>query len=246
VAARSTIHLQGGDTKATEDTRFSTPLYTIVEASAFLGVPTQTLATWAKGYERRPPGRRVTRSAPIIHAVSADRRQPSIPFVGLAEGLVVAAFRRSGVSMQHIRKAVAILRKEMKLEYALASRKLYVDGARVLFDYAEHADDEQLGGLTVVVSQQRVFAPVVREYLECITYGWDDWPRTLISPISRAMTADPARSFGRPIFVRGAAPVEEVVDRFEAGEALADVAEDFGVPEDDLEDVLRARLRIAA
>lgn len=148
--------------------------------------------------------------------------------------------------MQHIRRAVGALKREMELEYALASRKLYADGARVLFDYAEHEDDEQLGGLTVVVSQQRVFAPVVREYLKCITYGRDDWPRMLLSPVSKAMAADPARSFGRPIFVRGAAPVEEVIDRFEAGEALADLADDFGVSEDDLEDVLRARLRIAA
>jgi hypothetical protein len=39
----------------------------------------------------------------------ADRKHPSVPFIGLAEGLAVAAFRRSGVSLQHIRKAVVAL-----------------------------------------------------------------------------------------------------------------------------------------
>jgi uncharacterized protein (DUF433 family) len=37
-----------------------------------------------------------------------------------------------------------------------------------------------------------------------------------------------------------------VIERFEAGETLSEVANDFGVPERDLEDVLRVRLRLAA
>jgi uncharacterized protein (DUF433 family) len=233
-------------TTLSNDSRFTEPLYTVGEAARFLGVPTSTLTTWAKGYERRPPGRRVVRGAPVIHAVTAERLYPSIPFVGLAEGVVVAAFRKKGVTMQQIRRAVVVLKREMDLDYALASRRLYTDGASVLFDYAQQRSDEDLGGLTVVVSQQRVFAPIVREYLECITYGSDEWPEVLASPVARAVLADPRRCFGRPIFRHGAAPVEEVIERFEAGETIAEVADDFGVPEEDLEDVLRIRLRLAA
>jgi len=40
-----------------DEMRFSAPLYTVAEAARFLGVPTSTLSTWAKGYVRRPPGR---------------------------------------------------------------------------------------------------------------------------------------------------------------------------------------------
>lgn len=228
------------------DIRFTEPLYTIAEASAFLGVHPSTLTTWAKGYERRLPGRKVVRGKAIVHALPAPPKFPSIPFVGLTEGLVVQAFRRSGVSMQHIRKAVYHLKREMELEYALASKRLYADGVRVLFDYAQEKSDEELGGLTVVVSQQRVFVPVVREYLECITYGDDDWPTLLRSPVTRVVAADPKRSFGQPIFIHGAAPVEAVIDRWEAGDTIAELSADFGVPERDIEDALRARLRVAA
>ena len=228
------------------DIRFTEPLYTIAEASAFLGVHPSTLATWIKGYERRPPGRKIDRGKAIMHALQAPPKLPSIPLVGLTEGLVVQAFRRSGVSMQHIRKAIYHLKREMELEYALASKRLYADGVRVLFDYARETSDEELAGLTVVVSQQHVFAPVVREYLECITYGDDDWPTLLFSPATRAVAADPKRSFGQPIFSHGAAPVEAVVDRWEAGDTIAELSADFCVPERDIEDALRARLRVAA
>jgi uncharacterized protein (DUF433 family) len=230
------------------DARFTVPLYTIAEAARFLGVPPSTFATWARGYVRRPPGRPQVSAGPILTSVDAPSGQPSIPFVGLTEGLVIAAFRRAGVSMQHLRRAVEVLEQEIGFEHALASKRLYTDGARVLFDYAERADDPELGHLTVVISQQRVFAEAVREHLRRITYGDDGWPVALISPSTprEVIAVDPARAFGQPIFLHGAARVEDVLDRFRAGEGLAAVAEDFGVPPEDVEDVLRASLPAAA
>ena len=60
------------------------------------------------------------------------------------------------------------------------------------------------------------------------------------------MAVDPRRAFGQPIFVHGAAPVESVVSRWKAGEPLAHVARDFGVPPADVEDCLRAAVPLAA
>jgi uncharacterized protein (DUF433 family) len=99
-----------------------------------------------------------------------------------------------------------------------------------------------------VVTQQRVLADVVREYLRLVTYGSDGWPERLFSPITARplVVVDPGRGFGQPIFAKGAAPVESVIGRWKAGDSLADVAEDFGVPPEDLEDYLRAAVPLAA
>jgi len=228
--------------------RFEAPLYTVAEAARFLGVPTSTLTTWAKGYVRRPPGRREVRGAPIITSVDAPRNLPVIPFIGLAEGMVLAAFRRAGVSLQHIREAVGILTREIGIEHALASRSLYTDGAVILFDYADTEHEGELAGLTEVVRRQRVFAPVVREYLKRIEYATDGWAVRLTSPATERhiVVADPTRAFGQPIFIHGASRVEDVLDRWKAGDPLAEVAEDFGVPFEDVEDVLRVALPVAA
>jgi len=228
--------------------RFEAPLYTVAEAARFLGVPTSTLATWAKGYVRRPPGRAEVRGAAIIASVKAPRNFPVIPFIGLAEGMVLAAFRQAGVSLQHIRQAVAILEKEIGVEYALASRRLYTDGAVILFDYADAEQEEELAGLTEVVRRQRVFAAVVRQYLKRIDYAADGWAARLVSPATERpiVIVDPARSFGQPIFIHGASRVEDVLDRWKAGDPLVEVAEDFGVPVEDVEDMLRVALPAAA
>ncbi len=231
-----------------EDIRFSVPLYTLAEAARFLDVPTSTFTTWARGYVRRPPGRPPVHGDPIVTSVEAARNLPTIPFIGLAEGMVLAAFRRAGVSLQHIRGAVAILEQEIGIDHALASRRLYSDGAVILFDYADAKGDEELAGLTEVVSRQRVFSPVVREYLTRIEYARDGWARQLVSPKTRdrVVVVDPRRAFGQPIFVHGAAPVESVISRWKAGESIEHVAQDFGVPPADVEDYLRAAVPLAA
>lgn len=74
-------------------------------------------------------------------------RLPVIPFIGLAEGAVLTAIRRSGVSMQRIRPALEHLDSQFAVAHALVSRRLYSDGAERLFGYPESADDACLRGL---------------------------------------------------------------------------------------------------
>jgi hypothetical protein len=44
----------------------------------------------------------------------------------------------------------------------------------------------------------------------------------------------------------GGARVEDLVDRFRSGDSVADIAEDFDVPQDEVEDVIRVATRLAA
>ncbi len=217
--------------------RFRVPLYAVTEAARIVDVPVQTLSRWTKG------------SAAVTYMPPSGRGRPSIPFVGLAEALVLAAMRRSGVPMQRIRPALQALKDEIGLDYALASKRLYTDGAELFFDYAE----AHLGGglpsrLAAVRSGQHVFGEVVLDYLERIVYGEDGYPTLIRVPAYRhaEVVVDPAMSFGSPIFRAGGARVSDVLERFWAGESLADVSDEFGVPGDQLEDVVRVASRRAA
>jgi uncharacterized protein (DUF433 family) len=233
--------------------RFDVPLYTVAEAARIVDVPPTTLATWAKGYVRRPPGRAEVTGAPVVTFVPPNRSgDPSVPFVGLAETLVLAAVRRSGVPMQRVRPALLTMQDELGLEHALASRKLYTDGAELLFDYGESRRDTPEGrsvlNLVVVRSGQRVFTEVIEEYLRRIDYAKDGYPRLIHVPAYEhaEVVVDPRRAFGAPVFERGGARVEDVLGRFWAGESLDELSDEFGVPADQLEDVVRVASRRAA
>jgi uncharacterized protein (DUF433 family) len=60
------------------------------------------------------------------------------------------------------------------------------------------------------------------------------------------VVVDPHVAFGLPIVSRGGARVEDLVDRFLAGDTISDIADDFGVPVDQVEDVTRVATRTAA
>jgi uncharacterized protein (DUF433 family) len=162
---------------------------------------------------------------------------------------VLAAFRQSGVPLQRIRPALKRLSQEIGLDHALASRSLFSDGAEVLYDYAATQADAQVGEeLTVVRSGQRVFRPAVQDYLKLITFGGDGWPAVLRLPAYRGayVVIDPSRGFGLPLFEHGGARVEDVMDRWRAGESFAQLSADYGVPAEEIEDAARTAAGRAA
>jgi len=95
---------------------------------------------------------------------------------------------------------------------------------------------------------QHQFSEIVREYLKRITYGSDGWASRVRLPSYRRadVVVDPQVAFGLPLVVHGGARVEDLVDRFLAGDALAEIAFDFDVPPEEVEDVIRVATRTAA
>lgn len=227
----------------TGDLRFTEPLYTVARAARLVGMPNSTLRTWAQGYEKTFPDRPVVRQGPVITAVPPrPRGRETIPFIGLTEAMVVQAFRRTNLSMQHIRRAVRVLAEQDELEHALASRQLYTDGARILYDYSRQTDDDALEQLTDVESGQRVFKPVIKDYLKRLVFDHDRWATGLIVPVTKReiLRIRPEVASGEPLFVNGGAPLSAVESRHRAGESIRSIARDYGVPAGDIREALDA------
>ncbi len=221
----------------TEDARLSRAIFTLREAAGYLDVPRSTIHAWARPVAGKP----------LITVFPRHGLQATVPFIGFAEAYVLAAFRRAGVPLQRIRPAVDALSRNIGLGHALASKRLYTDGAEVLYDYASERDEDDLLELVVVRTGQHQFSEVVRDYLQRITYGSDGWAsRVRLPAYARAeVIVDPRIAFGLPLVVHGGARVEDLVDRFLAGDSVADIAYDFDVPPEEVEDVIRVATRTA-
>ncbi|HEY7199568.1 MAG TPA: DUF433 domain-containing protein [Candidatus Dormibacteraeota bacterium] len=222
-----------------DDPRVTRGLFTVTEAAGWLSIPRSTLHDWVDGRRGAPHER------PIVLTVPAARGEPAVPFLGLAEGMVLRAFRRGGVPLQRVRDALERLDRDLGLRHALASDRLASDGAELLYDHRARFEPGGDGGLVTVRSGQLVFAPVVRESLRRIQYGRDGWAERLLLPgysvVSVVVT--PHLAGGRPVLERSGIPVENVVGRWLGGESLEELAADLGLDGAEIEDVVRAATR---
>lgn len=238
-----------------DDVRFAVPLYTQTEAAHYLDMPPTTFRSWARGYHNKFPDRPAVRGEPLItHLGPAGSPHPSIPFIGLAEGMFLSALRRARVPMQQIRPALELVRERLGVGYALASQRLYVAGAEILFEVSEtgaldREERREARRLIVLRNGQYVFKEVVEQHMRHIHYDdAGEYAARLDLPgyeVAR-VTAEPRVNFGRPYFTATGTPLYVVSGRLRAGETVDEVAEDFALPPDEVAEVAEQVERGAA
>jgi uncharacterized protein (DUF433 family) len=204
-----------------DDPRVSVPLYSIGEAAQYLGLPYSTLQAWVSSGGGKQP---------LVTSLPRHGYEASIPFIGLAEAFVLQAARGAGVPRTRIRPGVQAVKAELGLEHALASKLLYTDGAELLVRYAAEDDDLEV---------------TRRHQLQLITYAGDGYAARLQLPGygPADVIVDPAVAFGYPVVKGKGARVQDVLDRFWAGESLRAIAYDFDLSEEAVEALLRAQTR---
>jgi uncharacterized protein (DUF433 family) len=187
--------------------------------------------------DRLPAADRVAIMWPALALVTtgepATPRGPTVPFVGLTEAYVLAAFRSAGVPMQRIRPAIRVLEQRMGLRQALASERLKTDGAEVLWDYGQLTDDaaerDAVGDLVVVRNGQGVFKAIVADRLRRVTYQ-DGWARVINVGAGKVdVTVDPWVNGGRPTLPSRGVAADDVLSRIRGGETSKAVAADYGL-----------------
>jgi uncharacterized protein (DUF433 family) len=211
----------------TDDHRVAWPLYTIREAARYLDLKPSTLHHWV----------RPARDEPLVTTLPGSGRQPTVPFIGLTEAFVIAAAKAAGVPDYRIRPGVEAIKREAGgLDHALASRLVSTDGAEIFYD---QLDDEDL---TVARTTQRAFRKAVESHLKLIEFEQGDaYAQRLRLPQFRhaEVMIDPHVASGRPLLRRGVGVrVKDLVDRVQAGDQEDDVARDFGVTLEELQEVV--------
>jgi uncharacterized protein (DUF433 family) len=226
----------------------------MAEAARYLVLSSTTFASWVKGYRREFRDRPPVTGAPLITGLQPEfRGGPSVLFIGLAEGMFLAALRHAGVPLQRIRPALELVKSGLGVEYALASRRLYVDGAERLWEVRNSAavgpDARHLITRDVIVLRngQYVFRQVIEKNLKLITYDDEYAGRVRLPGYEVAeIVVDPDINFGEPYFARIGTPLATVHRMLRAGETIGDIADDFGIPVEHVTEVAQRDDLLAA
>lgn len=214
-------------TMALDTTLLEREMYSEAEASRLLRVPQGTLHYWLEGGVR---GERTYE--PIIREQATGHRH--VTWAEFVEAGLLREYRRTHqIPMVQLRDFIENLRQKFGVPYPLAHERPLVSGR----DLVEQAQTESgLDGdfcLVAITNGQLILTGPGADFVERVTWnddvatGWrpHDDPR---SPIR----IDPDLRFGRPS-VAGIS-TEAIWEREQSGSDRSEIAEEFGIPPDDV------------
>lgn len=208
------------------------PAYTVAEAARYLKVAPATLRSWVAG-RVYPKATGTARSHALIRPAKAA--PPLLSFWNLIEAHVLRSLRTEhGVSMDALRTAIKYAQKSQQIDRLLLSKDLRTDAGRLLLErYGKLIDLSYSGQLAM----RRMF----NEHLARVE--WDEWqfPVRLYPFVSGSSERRPVAiaanlAFGRPVIARAGVTTAAIAERLDAGETVAEIAEDYDLSIDDIEE----------
>lgn len=226
---------------------FDNPAYPIGEAARMLGLPPTTVKAWCFGQDYRSRAGAPKRFLPVVRP--ADPRARLLSFSNLCELHVLSAIRRvHRIPLPRVRESLDYVRTRLGSDRPLIDRDFRTNGIDLFVKHASKL-------LNVSQQGQQALRGEFEMALTRIERNRDGMPVRLF-PFSRtsssageqpkAVVIDPRLGFGRPVLSKVAVLTEIIVDRFNAGDSLAELAGDYGVGKEEIEEALRFEQRRAA
>lgn len=208
-------------------------VYTETVAARLLRVPTSTLHYWLEG-----KGGRGGQHPPIIR-LERKGRGAGVTWAEFIEAGLLREYRGQ-VSMKDLRAFIDKLREEFGVPYPLADRRPYTDQGRGHHLVYEAQVKSGLGkelALVASFNDQLMLTPASQSFLDRV--GWDgdapDSYRPADDPASHVRCL-PETRFGKPS-VQGIS-TEAIWEQHGAGLDDDEIAETYGLPEDQVADAI--------
>ncbi len=224
---------------------YDAPSYSAAEAAHLLKLGGSTVRAWCfgQGYSYLGTARRFR---PVIEP--ADRAGRLLSFSNLCELHILGSITRGHrIPLQRVRRALEFVHKETRSPRPLLGEDFRTNGLDLFLDYAVQLVNVSGGGQIALRGE-------FERALDRIQRGASGMPVRLF-PFTRkasqttglpsAVAIDPRIAFGRPIVAGAGVRTDVISDRFGAGDSPAEMAEDYGVSEENILEALRYE-RLAA
>jgi uncharacterized protein (DUF433 family) len=198
------------------------PMYGIRDASRYLKIPTATLRSWFVGTNKGA-------FQPVLNPAAVGPLKLS--FNNLAEAFVLHSLRTEHeVQLKQVRTAIVEAEKDLGIERLLLRSDLKTHAGQLLI--------EKFGMyLALNASRQYAMKEMLEQVLERLVWEDPRFPSTLFPYLRGAHAADkvvalnPKRSFGAPHLASRGIGTAIIVSRFDAGESIQALANDYKVKE---------------
>ncbi|MDI6749625.1 MAG: DUF433 domain-containing protein [Pseudomonadota bacterium] len=213
------------------------PAYSIAEAASYLDMPAATLRSWVLGRSyQTSTGSRFFQ--PLIDL--ADKKKRCLSFYNLIEAFTLNAMRRTDhhISMPNIRKALDYVRRRLKEKRPLLTERFLTDGVDLFLD--------KYGQLVAVSKDgQLAMRAIMMDSLRHVRRDSQGMPNKLYlftAPAAKPaaeIAIDPRIAFGNPVLDGTGISTAILAQRYKAGDSIDELAEDFGLSRDAVEQAIR-------
>ena len=245
--AKNTVTRRKSSTSGSQPTIFDVPSYKAAEAAHLLKLSNSTVRAWCFGqnYVDRTGARKSF--LPVIKP--ADRQDRLLSFSNLCELHVLGAITRNyRIPLQRVRPALEYVRKELAEPRPLLAENFRTNGLDLFLENAEQLVSVTQGGQTALRGE-------FEQALDRIERGSSGNPVRLF-PFSRTagtastqptvIVIDPTIAFGRPFIATARVRTEVIHDRFSAGDSPSEMANDYGVSQEEILEAIRYEQHLAA
>jgi uncharacterized protein (DUF433 family) len=204
--------------------RLYIPNYQVGEAARYAQISPSTVAAWHKGGRKR--------------SLSERERRAALSYLQLIEVAVVAALRRSGITLREIRNTRDYAAKQWHSEFPFAEYKFKTDGKELFLDLQQFEDQRGKGKLIQPGrGGQLAWANIIGRLREFVYERDGVVIRWHVAGPESLVLIDPRVAFGAPS-VSGV-PTWAIRGRFTAGERLEEIGDDFDLQEEEVRAALQ-------
>ncbi|MGE5114685.1 MAG: DUF433 domain-containing protein [Acidobacteriaceae bacterium] len=217
------------------------PIYSSAEASFYLDVPKVTIHNWLRARTFKDKV-----FQPLV--VPADPVAPTLSYNNLAELHILSVVTRvHKVKMKDVRRAMDYIKENYPSSHPLLSREFRTDGHDLFAKIAEggRLDPETNQIVNFTRHGQLGLSEILEQYLERVIRDENFLPLKFY-PVARGQDKNqkivcimPTVSSGRPIIDEIGIPVSSLWNRFDAGDTIPELADDYEISED----AVRAAIR---
>ncbi len=213
------------------------PAYSYRDASRYLDIPLATLRSWILG--RTYPTKQGPKFFKPIFYLPA-KNIPLLSFTNLVESHVLNALRRKyQIDLKKVRRALLVLQKLTASKHPLADHTFETDGISLFIQqYGQLINvtqDGQLGMRTVLESYlSRVEHDPAGQAARLYPFLKANGHRE-----NKSVVIDPYVSFGKPVIAGTGVSTSIIYGRFNAGESVIYIADDYGRQPFEIEEAIR-------
>ena len=222
---------------------FATGAYTLPDAAHLLNLPLARLRWWVRGALLTSEDATQTRRFPVGPLESSgEGRDRHFGFLTLIELFTIAQLRSHGVRMSTLRAARTELSVRYETPFPFALRGLLTDGSSLIKELGEEAL------LEIGTGGQTAFESLLRPFCHSLDFDTATQLANRFFPAGRKsfIIVDPKHSFGRAVIVGTNITTESIASLIRGGEQVEDVAIDFRLEPEQVQEAYSFEQRLAA